>query len=128
MLALHIFTRSGWTLYGWVEDCLCHSRPLRRLMTLNGAEYLKLHVSLGFFAHFISEVGIFPCSGARDPELNDKLNEVFKRGDWKSVQSLRREPHQPTDTCWLHSKSFCLSKLRNNRCAECRNENRPRPR
>src|SRR5439155_3577078 len=34
------------------------------------------HQPHGFFAHFISEVGIFPCSGARDPELNDKLNEV----------------------------------------------------
>jgi len=69
------------------------------------------HQPRGFFAHFISEVGIFPCSGARDPELNDKLNEAFKRGDWKSVQSLRREPHELTDTCWLHAENFCLSKL-----------------
>ena len=69
------------------------------------------HQPRGFFAHFISEVGIFPCSSARDPELNDKLNEAFKRGDWKSVQSLRREPHELTDTCWLHAENFCLSKL-----------------
>lgn len=65
----------------------------------------------GLEAIFISRVGIFPCSGARDPDLNDKLNGAFDRGDWKSVQSLRRDPHDPTDTCWLHAESFCLSKL-----------------
>ena len=68
------------------------------------------HRSRGFVARFVSEVGIFPCSGARYPELNDKLKEAFKGDDWKSVQSLRREPHEPDDTCWFHAASTCLSK------------------
>src|SRR5439155_7384039 len=56
------------------------------------------HQPHGFFAHFISEVGIFPCSGARDLELNDKLNEAFKRGDWNrfsrsvGTQTMQRIP------------------------------------
>jgi len=65
----------------------------------------------GFVAHFISEVGIFPCHGARDPELNERLKEAFRAGDSKSVQSLRREQHEPDNSCWLHSTDFCLSKL-----------------
>jgi protein-L-isoaspartate(D-aspartate) O-methyltransferase len=65
----------------------------------------------GFLASFISEVRIFPCSGGRDPESNDKLKEAFARHDWKSVQSLRREPHEPADSCWFHGRDFCLSKL-----------------
>jgi protein-L-isoaspartate(D-aspartate) O-methyltransferase len=65
----------------------------------------------GFAAHFISEVGIFSCVGGRDSELNRRLKEAFERDDWKSVQSLRRDPHAPADTCWLHTENFCLSKL-----------------
>jgi protein-L-isoaspartate(D-aspartate) O-methyltransferase len=65
----------------------------------------------GFTASFISGVGIFPCIGGRDDELNQQLKEAFKRGDAKSVQSLRLEGHESTDSCWLHNRDFCLSKF-----------------
>jgi protein-L-isoaspartate(D-aspartate) O-methyltransferase len=73
---------------------------------------LKLTRQLdGLAAHFISQVGIFPCVGGRDAELNQRLKEAFERDDWKSVQSLRMEPHDLANTCWLHAENFCLSKL-----------------
>ena len=65
----------------------------------------------GFVAAFVSRVGIFPCAGACDPALNDKLKEAFKRGDAKSVQSLRRYRHEAEDSCWFHGEGFCLSKV-----------------
>ncbi len=65
----------------------------------------------GLSAHFICQTVIFPCSGARDPGVNEKLKQAFQEGDSKSVQSLRREQHEPEDTCWLHAESFCLSRL-----------------
>jgi protein-L-isoaspartate(D-aspartate) O-methyltransferase len=65
----------------------------------------------GFTASFISGVRIFPCVGGRDAELSQQLKKAFDRGDWKSVQSLRRDQHDPTDTCWLHAENFCVSKL-----------------
>jgi protein-L-isoaspartate(D-aspartate) O-methyltransferase len=65
----------------------------------------------GLTASFISKVGIFSCVGGRDAELNQRLKEAFDRDDWKSVQSLRRKPHEPTDSCWLHGRDFCLSRL-----------------
>ena len=65
----------------------------------------------GFTASFISGVRIFSCVGGRDAELNRRLKEAFERDDWKSVQSLRRDKHDPTDTCSLHAESFCLSTL-----------------
>ena len=65
----------------------------------------------GFTASFISGVGIFSCVGGRDAELNQRLKEAFDRDDWKSVQSLRREPHEQADSCWFHGRDFCLSKL-----------------
>jgi len=65
----------------------------------------------GFAARFISPTSIFPCSGARDPELNDKLRAAFNGDDWRCVQSLRRDAHVCAETCWLHNEQFCLSKL-----------------
>jgi protein-L-isoaspartate(D-aspartate) O-methyltransferase len=77
-----------------------------------GGLVLKVtHQPGGFTARFISEVGIFSCSGGRDSELNRQLKEAFDRGEAKTVQSLRRDVHDPTDTCWLHHVTFCLSKL-----------------
>ena len=77
-----------------------------------GGRVLKVTRQLrGFTACFISGVGIFSCVGGRHQDLNQRLKEAFARDDWKSVQSLRRDPHEPSDTCWLHSERFCLSKL-----------------
>jgi protein-L-isoaspartate(D-aspartate) O-methyltransferase len=63
----------------------------------------------GLTARFIAEVDIFPCIGARDPQLNDQLQDAFRRGTWAAVQSLRRDPHDSTEACWLHGSDFCLS-------------------
>jgi len=65
----------------------------------------------GLACCFISRVGVFSCVGTRDPELNEKLKNAFTGETWKSVQSLRRDAHEATDTCWLHGETFCLSKL-----------------
>ena len=65
----------------------------------------------GLSAGFLCSTSIFPCSGARDPELNDRLRAAFKRGGLNRVQSLRRDNHKPSNTCWLHSDQFCLSTL-----------------
>jgi protein-L-isoaspartate(D-aspartate) O-methyltransferase len=64
-----------------------------------------------FAASFISRVAIFPCQGARAPELNEPLKDAFNRGNEKSIQSLRKDTHDPSDTCWLHTDNICLSTL-----------------
>lgn len=63
----------------------------------------------GCSAQFMSEVGIFPCAGARDPELNAPLADALRGDSLQRVKSLRRDPHRPDETCWLHAKDFCLS-------------------
>jgi protein-L-isoaspartate(D-aspartate) O-methyltransferase len=65
----------------------------------------------GYSARFISPVAIFSCAGARDEASNQRLREAMSKGDWMTVQSLRREPHEATETCWLHGENFCLSTL-----------------
>ena len=64
-----------------------------------------------YAARFLSPVMIFPCIGSRNEESNQRLLDAIKRGTWGAVQSLRRESHEPSDTCWLHGDNFCLSTL-----------------
>ena len=63
----------------------------------------------GWPAHFVSEVSIFPCIGARDTTLNERLKEAFQTRNWHAVAVLRRDRHDATGTCWLHGDDVCLS-------------------
>ena len=62
----------------------------------------------GLDARFVCPVGIFPCTGARDPERNELLSKAYSTG-FGPVASLRTEPHEPDESCWMHSAGFCLS-------------------
>lgn len=64
-----------------------------------------------YAARFVSPVSIYPCIGARDEEMNTKLREAFMRGTWATVKLIRRDTHEPSNTCWLHGSDFCLSAL-----------------
>jgi protein-L-isoaspartate(D-aspartate) O-methyltransferase len=64
-----------------------------------------------YAARFLSPVMIFPCIGSRDEESNLRLQDAMKRGTWGAVQSLRRDSHQTSDSCWLHTDNICLSTL-----------------
>jgi protein-L-isoaspartate(D-aspartate) O-methyltransferase len=101
----------------WLDSLRISGRLLLPLTVTNesdtpqSGQVLKItRQENGFTTSFICQTMIFPCSGARDPQLNDKLKEAFKRGDAKSVQSLRRDPHNEQESCWLHDEQFCLSK------------------
>jgi protein-L-isoaspartate(D-aspartate) O-methyltransferase len=63
----------------------------------------------GYAARFLSSVAVFHCIGSRQEEADRRLRESIMRGGWQSVRSLRREPHEPEKTCWLHGDDFCLS-------------------
>jgi protein-L-isoaspartate(D-aspartate) O-methyltransferase len=68
----------------------------------------RLH---GYAARFILTTQVFDCVGGRDAEMSKRLHDRFVRGSWRSVQSLRRDPHEQSKTCWLHDEGFCLSTL-----------------
>src|SRR5262245_37075434 len=102
----------------WLDSLRPHGRLIMPLTVIDdtdrGGEGRILKVtrqSEGFTASFISEVRIFPCIGGWDGDSNQRLKESLERDDWKLVQSLRREPHEPADSCWFHGRDFCLSKL-----------------
>ena len=75
-----------------------------------GHTLLVVRKTDGYQASFLSPVGIFHCVGARTTEGNDLLKLAYQGGDHDQVHSLRRDSHSPTPECWLHTRSFCLSR------------------
>jgi protein-L-isoaspartate(D-aspartate) O-methyltransferase len=63
----------------------------------------------GYTARFLSPVAVFHCLGSRDEGANERLRAAMEGGQWRSVRSLRRDPHEPIQSCWLHAHDFCLS-------------------
>ena len=101
----------------WLDSLRPHGRLIMPLTVIDDTErggegrILKVtRQSEGFTASLsrksesslASEVGMAT-------RTSDK--ESLERDDWKLVQSLRREPHEPADSCWFHGRDFCLSKL-----------------
>ena len=63
-----------------------------------------------FAAQLNGFVAIYSAVGVRDEAVNAALGKALMGGPLKAhaVARLRRDPHDPADTCWLHAASFCL--------------------
>jgi protein-L-isoaspartate(D-aspartate) O-methyltransferase len=70
----------------------------------------RRHDAASFAARFIGAVGIFNFEGARDPDAGKRLAAALMGRDAATVQSLRRDPHEAEESCWLHAPDFCLSR------------------
>jgi len=73
---------------------------------------LKIERLNGAFAvKIVSPVMIYSCTSGRTPEMEAALRQALKTGALQKVKSARRDAHEPTDTCVLHSDGVCLSTL-----------------
>jgi protein-L-isoaspartate(D-aspartate) O-methyltransferase len=56
-------------------------------------------------------VAFYPCAGARDDSDAAALGAALDDpAGQAAVRSLRRDPHDRDETCWLHRDGWCLSK------------------
>jgi hypothetical protein len=64
-----------------------------------------------FSARVLTVVAVFSAVGIRDDALNAYLGKALLGGpaQWSSVARLRRDDHQASSSCWLHTPRFCLS-------------------
>ena len=60
-------------------------------------------------ARFVSETGIIGCVGGRNAEAEARLAAALQRAPFTAIQSLRRPPEEPDDTCWLAGIGWWLS-------------------
>jgi protein-L-isoaspartate(D-aspartate) O-methyltransferase len=64
----------------------------------------------GFSARATSSVGIFPCINSIHRETDQSAAIALRRGDYETIRSIRRDAHQPDDSCWLHNDGACISR------------------
>jgi protein-L-isoaspartate(D-aspartate) O-methyltransferase len=64
-----------------------------------------------FSARVAGFVAIYSAVGIRDEFLSAQLAKKLQAGPqhWAAVTRLRRDPHDPSLSCWLHAPHFCLS-------------------
>lgn len=64
-----------------------------------------------FAARSIGFVAIYSAIGLRDTVMNDRLGKAMMDGPmrWQRITRLRRAAHEPSESCWLHGATFCLS-------------------
>jgi protein-L-isoaspartate(D-aspartate) O-methyltransferase len=75
-----------------------------------GAMALLTRRSPDNFAAELSYGTLFiPFAGACDPAIAVQLAQALARDQGKPVKSLRLDPHDKEETCWLHSETFCFS-------------------
>ena len=54
-------------------------------------------------------VAIYSALGIRSEAVNTLIGQALSRTPFAPVKSLRRDAHDPDDTCWVHSPGVCLS-------------------
>jgi len=95
----------------WLDNLRSAGRMLLPLTNEQGTG-LMLKVTRepnGWAAQFVSGLTIFHCVDGRDSDVCGRLAAGFAEGGWRSVQSLRRDAHEPNRDCWLHVEGLCLS-------------------
>jgi protein-L-isoaspartate(D-aspartate) O-methyltransferase len=63
----------------------------------------------GFSAEVITVLAIFSCTSARDPLLEPLMPKALTSGALLRMRSIRRDIHEPADTCILHGSEVCVS-------------------
>jgi hypothetical protein len=56
-------------------------------------------------------VAIYSAVGVRDEPMNDRIGKALMAGParWMAVRRLRRDAHEPAESCWLHGPTCCFS-------------------
>jgi protein-L-isoaspartate(D-aspartate) O-methyltransferase len=65
--------------------------------------------SEGFSANIVTFLAIFNGGNLRDPELEAPLRKAMTTGALLKLKSLRRDPHEPEESCLFHTPGMCLS-------------------
>ena len=96
----------------WLDKLKLSGRLVMALTAGNRwGQILKVtRVQAGYSAALLGQCGFIPCINARDAASEAALAAALKGGDMDTVRSLRRDLHEPDDTCWMHGDGFCLSK------------------
>jgi protein-L-isoaspartate(D-aspartate) O-methyltransferase len=63
----------------------------------------------GFSARMVTPLGLYSCTSMRDPQLEAVIAKAFASRALFKVRSVRRDAHEPAETCLLHRGDVCIS-------------------
>jgi protein-L-isoaspartate(D-aspartate) O-methyltransferase len=66
-------------------------------------------IGAGLSARVLTFVMIYSCTSVRDPQLEPLLGKAMGTGTLMRLKSVRRDAHEPSDSCLLHGQEMCLS-------------------
>ena len=59
-------------------------------------------------ARVVTMVAIYSAVGIRDESLNMALGQAMQKNPFPRLQSFRRDPHEASAACWLHTNIGCF--------------------
>jgi protein-L-isoaspartate(D-aspartate) O-methyltransferase len=62
-----------------------------------------------YSAEMVSPVAIFSGGKLRDPALEPEMAKALRSGGLLKLKSVRRDAHEPGETCVIHATGVCLS-------------------
>lgn len=65
----------------------------------------------GYSAQIVTFVAIYSCTSVRDPQMEQALASAIGSGSLMRMKSVRRDQHEPSETCSVHGNGFCISTL-----------------
>jgi len=76
-----------------------------------GFVFLVTRAGEAFTARLSGFVMIYSAIGIRDESLHAALGKAMLTASQRAhaISRLRRDPHEPDTSCWLHGARFCLS-------------------
>ena len=81
------------------------------LLVTNDTVRPKPDTTYAMSARVVNVVAVYSAIGVRDPQMNERVGKALMGGPqrWQAVKRLRRDPHEPSDACWVHGPSCCFS-------------------
>ncbi|MCH8011044.1 MAG: methyltransferase [Candidatus Marinimicrobia bacterium] len=97
----------------WLESLVLGGCLLLPLTSSEGLGWFVKITKLnkGYLANAICQTKIFHCEGGRDADADLLVEEAFKKEHIRCIKSLRLEPHDAHESCYLHGNNYCFSKL-----------------
>jgi protein-L-isoaspartate(D-aspartate) O-methyltransferase len=105
-------------LDGWLDALAPGARlvlPLTATMPAMGATLGKGLTILitrsldGLSARPISFVSVYSAVDVRDAQLNQRVGQALMRDPFPPLKRLRRDPHEPGPSCWMHGSTSCFA-------------------
>jgi protein-L-isoaspartate(D-aspartate) O-methyltransferase len=62
-----------------------------------------------FSAEIVTSLAIYSGTSMRNPQLESVLKAAMTKGALMKIKSVRRDAHEQSDTCVVHSADVCLS-------------------